>query len=173
MLSCYLAEPVNRFVSNLYFPWGCGPLSMPAISRGFILTPCLMWPKISFPVSMWAWKPKLPGSWNWQQCDRHFYLHTSHSHSYPTSTQESVAAVHSLSTKAFIPLFISGAWWVSFLACTLGYSLTIIFVVFYLGACGRRIYAYPIIFLQSISFLGFTVIHINTVYHPSTPGPVW
>lgn len=35
--SCSLAEPVDRLLSDLYFPLRGGPPSMPAISRGFIL----------------------------------------------------------------------------------------------------------------------------------------
>lgn len=90
------------------------------------------------PVGMKARAPgllRLPPS-----CPPHLPLHQS-PHNYPTSVQE--PAAHPLSTMAFGSLLISGAWWFSSPACTLGCSFTRIFVMFYLGTCGRKFDVYP------------------------------
>lgn len=69
MISCSLAEPADRFFPDLCFPWGCNPWRMPTASGGgegcLILTPSLMWPKVSFPAPCGHESPALC-DWNWQ-----------------------------------------------------------------------------------------------------------
>lgn len=80
---------------------------------------------------------KLPTS-----CLPHLPLHQSLLTTTPPPFQKSAAAAHPLSAIAFSSLFISGAWWFSFLAHTFGYSFIRISAIFYLGTSGRRIYVY-------------------------------
>lgn len=109
---------------------------IPALSRVLFLTPSPTWPEVSCLAPMWA-----PGLLRLPPlCSPHLPLHQS-PHNYPTSVQE--PAAHPLPTMVFGSLLISGAWWLPSPACTLGYSFTRNFVMFYLGTCGRKFDVHP------------------------------
>lgn len=108
------------------------PPRIPALSRVLILTPAQHGPRSHVLLAC-----ELPGYWDCHHCAHHTCLYISH----PTSVQE--PAAHPLPTMVFDSLLISGAWWLPSPACTLGYSFTRNFVMFYLGTCGRKFDVYP------------------------------